>query len=132
MRPQLPSRFGTSCSSTHCRFAPPAERPRVTQHFGAGLAPAPKQVTRERGLLSVAVFVLVGIGFREARGGDGRLGSFDTFPKNLVVKLLRDAVFSREVEAPGFRCPVLRVVSGLENGSLGEHDLVRVESQSSS
>jgi hypothetical protein len=40
----------------------------------------------------------------------------ETFPKDLVVELGRDAVFSREVEAAGFLRPVLCVMSWFQIG----------------
>src|ERR1700740_2644705 len=78
------------------------------------------------------VVVLVGIDFREA-GFDGwSRRSLQTFPEDLVVEFGWNAVFSREVEASGFRRPVLRVMSRLQLGTGGEHDLFRVQSQSPS
>jgi len=69
--------------------------------------------------------VVVGIDcdFREA-GFDGwSRCSFEPFPKDLVVELGRNAVFSREIKIAGFLRPVLRVMSGFQVGTSSELDL---------
>src|SRR5215831_4500736 len=57
--------------------------------------------------------------------------SLDTFPKDPVVEFGWNAVFSREVEAAGFRLPVLRVMRRFQISTGSELDLVGVESQAS-
>src|SRR5215469_2680729 len=57
--------------------------------------------------------------------------SLETFPKDPVVEFSWNAVFRREVEAAGFRLPVLRVMRRLQIPTGSELDLVWIESQSS-
>src|SRR5215469_12610969 len=79
-----------------------------------------------------AVFILVGLDPREAGFDSWRRLSLQPFPEDLVIKLCRDTVFTGEVESAGFLRPVLRVMGGLQLGTAGEHDFVRVQSQASS
>jgi hypothetical protein len=68
-----------------------------------------------RGLFPV--FILVGIDLREAGFGNRSRCSLQTLPKDLVVELGWNAVFTGEVEAAGFLRSVLRVMSRLQGGT---------------
>ena len=72
---------------------------------------------------------LVGIGSREPGFDSWSSRSLEAFPKDFVIELGRNAVFSRKIEAAGFLRPVLRVMSGLQVGTGSELDLVRVQPQ---
>src|ERR1700738_5017628 len=69
------------------------------------------------------VFIFVGFDLREAGFGSWSSRSLQTFPKNLVVELGWNAVFSREVKAAGFLRPVLRIVRRLQLGTGSKHHL---------
>src|SRR5258707_7925336 len=86
------------------------------------------RLASRRGLFPVFILVVV-IDFQESGFGSWSSLSLQTFPEDLVVEVGWNAVFCREVEAAGFRRPVLRVMSRLQVATGGELDLLWVQSK---
>src|SRR5882762_369127 len=70
------------------------------------------------------VLIVVGFDHRESGFGSWSSRSLQTLPEDLVVELGWNAVFSREVEAAGFRRPVLGAMSWFQDGTGSEVHLL--------